>query len=73
MYIKIMKRDYSKWYSVALIAVIYTLAGVAGWLMFNALTSNPLTTDPLIALLCADVLATVVVWAFGLQIGRAHV
>ena len=61
-----MKRDYSKWYSVALIAVIYTLAGVAGWLMFNALTSNPLTTDPLIALLCADVLATVVVWAFGL-------
>ena len=66
MYIKNMKRDYSKWYSVALIAVIYTLAGVAGWLMFNALTSNPLTTDPLIALLCADVLATVVVWAFGL-------
>jgi steroid 5-alpha reductase family enzyme len=61
-----MKRDYSKWYSVALIAAIYTLAGAAGWLMFNALTSNPLTTDPLIALLCADVLATVVVWAFGL-------
>ena len=61
-----MKRDYSKWYSVALIAAIYTLAGVAGWLIFNALTSNPLTTNPLIALLCADVLATVVVWAFGL-------
>ena len=61
-----MKRDYSKWCSVALIAAIYTLAGVAGWLLFNALTSNQLTTDPLIALLCADVLATVVVWAFGL-------
>ena len=64
--LSILKRDYSKWYSVALIAAIYTLAGAAGWLMFNALTSNPLTTDPLIALLCADVLATVVVWAFGL-------
>ena len=61
-----MKRDYSKWNSVELIAAIYTLAGVAGWLMFNALTSNPINTDPLIALLCADVLATVVVWAFGL-------
>ena len=61
-----MKRDYSKWCSVALIAAIYTLAGVAGWLLFNALTSNQLTTGPLIALLCADVLATVVVWAFGL-------
>ena len=61
-----MKRDYSKWYSVALIAAIYTLAGMAGWLIFNALTSNPISTDPLIALLCADVLATVVVWAFGL-------
>ena len=61
-----MKRNYSKWYSVALIAAIYTLAGVAGWLLFNALTSKPISTDPLIALLCADVLATVVVWAFGL-------
>ena len=61
-----MKRDYSKWCSVSLISAIYTLAGVAGWLLFDALTANPLTTDPLIALLFADVLATVVVWAFGL-------
>lgn len=61
-----MKRNYSKWCSVALIAAIYVLAGAAGWLLFHALTSGPLTTTPLIALLCADVLATVVVWAFGL-------
>ena len=61
-----MKRNYSKWCSVALIATIYILAGVAGCLLFHALTSGPLSTVPLIALLCADVLATVVVWAFGL-------
>ena len=61
-----MKRDYSKWCSVALIAAIYALAGVAGWLLFEGLATNPLTTNPLIRLFCADVLATVVVWAFGL-------
>ena len=61
-----MKRDYSKWCSVALIVAIYTLAGVAGWLLFEALASNPLTFSPLIRLFLADVLATIVVWAFGL-------
>ena len=61
-----MKRDYSKWYSVELIAAIYTLAGVAGWWLFNALATNPLTANPLIRLFCADVLATIIVWAFGL-------
>ena len=69
-----MKRDYSKWCSVALIAAIYTLAGVAGWLLFettnplttNPLTTNPLTANPLTRLFLADVLATIVVWAFGL-------
>ena len=61
-----MKRDYSKWCSVALIAAIYALAGVAGWLLFEGLATNPLTPNPLIRLFLADVLAPVVVWAFGL-------
>ena len=61
-----MKRDYSKWYSVALIVAIYAFAGVAGWLLFDALATNPLTANPLIRLFLADVLATVVVWGFGL-------
>lgn len=56
-----MKRDYSQWCSVALIAAIYALAGVAGWLLFEGLSTNPLTR-----LFLADVLATIVVWAFGL-------
>ena len=59
-----MKRDYSKWCSVALIAAIYALAGVAGWLLFSWLTAQAM--QPIWALLLADVLATVVVWAFGL-------
>lgn len=61
-----MKRDYSKWCSIALITAIYVLAGVAGWLLFEALSANPLTANPLLRLFCADVLATIVVWAFGL-------
>ena len=56
-----MKRDYSKWCSVALIAAIYALAGVAGWLLFEGLATNPLTANPLIRLFLADVLATIVV------------
>ena len=59
-----MKRTYSKWCSVALIAAIYTLASVAGWLLFSWLTAQAM--QPVIALLLADVLATIVVWAFGL-------
>ena len=59
-----MKRDYSKWCSVALIATIYAIAGVAGWLLFGWLTAHAM--QPIGALLLADVLATVVVWAFGL-------
>ena len=59
-----MKRDYSKWCSVALIAAIYALAGVAGWLLFDCLTAQAI--QPIAALLLADVLATIVVWAFGL-------
>ena len=59
-----MKRDYSKWCSVALIVAIYVLAGVAGWLLFES--TNSLITNPLTRLFVADVLATIIVWAFGL-------
>ncbi len=59
-----MKRTYSKWCSVALITAIYVLAGVAGVLLFKYLTT--LAIQPVVALFCADVLATIVVWLFGL-------
>lgn len=60
-----MKKYYSKWSSVALITAIYVLAGVAGVLLFRLLLSSS-HCSPLTALFLADVLATVVVWAFGL-------
>ena len=59
-----MKRDYSKWCSVVLIVAIYAIAGVAGWLLFDWLTAQAM--QPIGALLMADVLATIVVWGFGL-------
>jgi len=59
-----MKRDYSKWLSVALIAAIYMLAGIAGVVLFSWLTSGAMGSIP--ALLFADILATIIVWAFGL-------
>jgi len=59
-----MKRAYSKWCSVALIAAIYLLAAVAGVLLFDRLTA--VSIKPVWALLWADVLATVIVWLFGL-------
>ena len=59
-----MKRGYSKWSSVALITAIYVLAGIAGVLLFNF--TNPLIANPLIRLFLADILATIIVWAFGL-------
>lgn len=59
-----MKANYSKWCSVALITAIYLLAGVAGVLLFKYTYS--LIANPLIRLFLADVLATVIVWAFGL-------
>ena len=59
-----MKRNYSKWQSIALIAAIYVLAGVAGVLLFWQLQT--MAIHPIVALLCADVAATVVVWLFGL-------
>ena len=59
-----MKKNYPKGRSIALITVIYVLAGVAGVLFFNQLTV--MSVKPLWSLLWADVLATVVVWLFGL-------
>ncbi len=59
-----MKRNYSKWQSIALIAAIYLLAGVAGVLLFRQLVAA--SVNHVWALLCADVAATVVVWLFGL-------
>ena len=54
-----MKRDYSKWCSVALICAIYLFAGIAGWFLFRWLTAQAM--EPVWALLLADVLATIVV------------
>ena len=59
-----VKKNYSKGRSIALITAIYVLAGVAGVFFFNQLTA--LSVKPLLALLWADVLATVIVWLFGL-------
>ena len=65
-----MKRDYSKWRSVALITAIYVLAGVLGTLLFVLMMNSSWALaneqSTILSLLCADVLATVVVWAFGL-------
>lgn len=69
-----MRKDYSKWCSIALITAIYVLAALAGVLLFRYLTSSgeqllsPLDKGEgeLFALFLADVLATVIVWAFGL-------
>ena len=59
-----MKRNYSKSTSILLITAIYLLAGIAAWLLFVKLTD--IGTGALWALFAADILATIVVWAFGL-------
>lgn len=66
-----MKRNYSKWPSVALITAIYLFAGIIGWLVFNrcmvgSILDNTATLKPLLSLFVADVVATIVVWLFGL-------
>lgn len=66
-----MKRSYSKWNSVALIAAIYLLAGIVGLTVFYAMShgsilDNSADVKPLLSLFVADVVATIVVWAFGL-------
>jgi len=59
-----MKRNYSKSCSIALIAAIYILATVAGIILFVKL--NSVLNSPIWSLFCADVLATIIVWGFGL-------
>lgn len=66
-----MKRSYSKWNSVALIAAIYLLAEIVGLTVFYAMNhgsilDNSADVKPLLSLFVADVVATIIVWAFGL-------
>ena len=62
-----MKRTYPKWTSVALIAAIYVLAGVIGWLVFHYVMQflPSLEGRAWVGLFLADITATIVVWAFG--------
>ncbi len=59
-----MKRDYSRSASFAIVALVYLLAFAAGVLAF--VRASAYMTD-LPALLLADVVATIVVWLFGLH------
>ncbi|MDY6379612.1 MAG: DUF1295 domain-containing protein [Bacteroidales bacterium] len=66
-----MRRSYSKWSSISLIAAIYLFATVVGIVVYFAVNRVPIldftaSSQPIIALLIADVVATIVVWAFGL-------
>ena len=66
-----MKRTYSKWISVALITGIYLLAGIIGWLVFKGSVAHFSLSlgegwGEVFSLFIADVVATIVVWAFGL-------
>jgi steroid 5-alpha reductase family enzyme len=66
-----MKRSYSKWSSVALITAIYLLAGIIGITVFYTtqdvlILDHTATFAALCSLFMADVVATIVVWAFGL-------
>ena len=58
-----MRKEYSKTVSIAIIAVIYAVAGAAGMLAFGKL--GAVLGEPW-ALLAADVIATVIVWGFGI-------
>ena len=66
-----MKRSYSKWKSVALITAIYLLATIVAITVFYAMKNGPIldhsaTVKLLLSLFVADVVATIIVWAFGL-------
>ena len=58
-----MKRNYSKGTSLAIVTLIYGIAAAAGFLLFDKLSA---VLPEIWALLLSDVLATVIVWAFGL-------
>lgn len=65
-----MRKNYSKAASIAIIAVIYAIAVAAGILAFAKLSvSMPRTWT----LLVSDVIATFIVWAFGLIYGNVSV
>jgi len=64
------KTDFSKGISIVLIAGVYLLAMVVGWLVFANLPDG---MHELWALLVADVAATVVVWFFGLLFANVSV
>lgn len=55
-------RNLSKSLSIVLISAIYLNAAVVGWFFFDMLKTN---IPELSALFVADVVATVIVWAFG--------
>lgn len=59
-----MKRDYSRSCSIALITAIYIIGALAGTLLFVKLVD--IQISPLLALFYADILATIIVLAFGL-------
>ena len=56
-----MRKEFSKAGSIAIITLIYGIAAAVGVLLFNKLQIPELA-----AILLADVLATIVVWGFGL-------
>lgn len=58
-----MKRNYSKGTSILIIAFIYVAALFAGYLLMRSLVVR---TSLLWALFAADVLATVIVWGYGI-------
>ena len=58
-----MKKNYSKGVSIAIIALIYGIATAAGVLVFDAISDS---LHEIWSLLAADVVATVIVWGFGL-------
>lgn len=65
-----MKRFYSKGCSIILITAIYLIASLIGWLVFRELTGSGFFSLPILhplwALFVADVIATIVVWIWGL-------
>lgn len=58
-----MKADYSKGVSIAIIAGIYVVAAAAGVFVFE---KSAAVMPEILALLLADVAATVITWGFGL-------
>ncbi len=58
-----MKIDFSRRFSFVIIAIVYLLAAMVGCFVFVGLRT---AVQELLALFVADVVATIVVWGFGL-------